>query len=110
MARTDACAPCGARVGGTKDCDAAAGGVRASASSGVAAGRAARGAAGQRRRTDEIREKVHGECPAEPFEVVRALMRVLNATEQNSLSRLCRKLREGDVLKFVAEITHEDEK
>jgi hypothetical protein len=37
-------------------------------------------------------------------------MRVLNATEQNSLSRLCRKLREGDVLKFVAEITHEDEK
>jgi len=39
---------------------------------------------------------------------VKALTRVLDAREQESLSRLCRKLREGDVLKFVAEITHED--
>jgi DNA-binding MarR family transcriptional regulator len=41
--------------------------------------------------------------------LIKALLRVLNATEQDSLSRLCRKLRAGDVLKFVAEITHEDE-
>ena len=40
---------------------------------------------------------------------VRALMRVLNAKEQDSLSRLCRKLREGDALKFVAEIMYGDE-
>jgi hypothetical protein len=26
-----------------------------------------------------------------------------------SLSRMCRKLREGDVVKFYREITHEDE-
>ena len=40
--------------------------------------------------------------------LVKALLRVLNATEQDSLSRLCRKLREGDARKFVAELTHED--
>jgi MarR family transcriptional regulator, 2-MHQ and catechol-resistance regulon repressor len=41
--------------------------------------------------------------------LVKALLRVLNATEQDSLSRLCRKLRAGDVLKFVAEIRMQDE-
>lgn len=30
--------------------------------------RAARGAAGERRGTGEIREEFHGDCPAEPFE------------------------------------------
>jgi len=40
--------------------------------------------------------------------VVKALMRVLNAREQNSLSRICRKLREGDVVKFVREIRMEE--
>jgi MarR family transcriptional regulator, 2-MHQ and catechol-resistance regulon repressor len=40
--------------------------------------------------------------------LVHALMRALNATEQDSLSRLCRKLRAGDILKFVHELTHED--
>jgi hypothetical protein len=35
-------------------------------------------------------------------------MRALHGREQLTLSRLCRKLREGDVLKFVSEITHED--
>jgi MarR family transcriptional regulator, 2-MHQ and catechol-resistance regulon repressor len=40
--------------------------------------------------------------------VVKALMRALNATEQDSLSRLCRKLREGDVLKFISEIRMEE--
>jgi DNA-binding MarR family transcriptional regulator len=38
--------------------------------------------------------------------LVKSLMRVLHAREQDSLFRICRKLREGDVLKFVHEITH----
>jgi DNA-binding MarR family transcriptional regulator len=38
--------------------------------------------------------------------VVLALMRALNAREQKFLRRLCRKLREGDVRKFLSEITH----
>jgi len=40
--------------------------------------------------------------------VVKADMRVLEGREQETLSRVCRKLRQGDVMKFVAEITHED--
>jgi len=40
--------------------------------------------------------------------VVKALMRALDGREQDTLSRLCRKLRQGDVVKFVREITHED--
>lgn len=41
--------------------------------------------------------------------VVTALMRVLEAREQDTLSRVCRKLREGDVVKFVKEIRRPDE-
>ncbi|MGA3292795.1 MAG: hypothetical protein ABSE45_02295 [Candidatus Acidiferrales bacterium] len=41
--------------------------------------------------------------------LVKSLLRVLDSREQMSLSRLCRKLREGDVVKFLREITHEDE-
>lgn len=40
--------------------------------------------------------------------MVKALMRALDGREQQSLSAMCRKLREGDVIKFVAKITHED--
>ena len=40
--------------------------------------------------------------------LVKSLMRVLDAREQGTLSRICRKLQEGDILKFVSEITHED--
>jgi hypothetical protein len=40
--------------------------------------------------------------------VVKAFMRALMGREQLSLSRLCNKLRERDVLKFVSEMTHED--
>lgn len=39
----------------------------------------------------------------------KPLMRVLYAKEQDSLFPICRKLREGDVLKFVREITHRRE-
>ena len=36
--------------------------------------------------------------------LVQALMRVLDAREQESLVRICEKLRKGDVLKFLQEI------
>ncbi len=36
--------------------------------------------------------------------LVKAFMRTLNGTEQQTLARLCRKLREGDIVKFVREI------
>ena len=35
-------------------------------------------------------------------------MRAINAREQESLSRICRKLREGDVVRFISEMTHWD--
>jgi DNA-binding MarR family transcriptional regulator len=41
--------------------------------------------------------------------LVKSLLRALDSREQMSLSRMCRKLREGDVVKFFREITHEDE-
>ncbi len=53
-------------------------------------------------------KKLMGNALPRHTKVVRALMRALNATEQDSLARLCCKLREGDVVKFVREITHED--
>jgi hypothetical protein len=40
--------------------------------------------------------------------MVKALLRALDGRKQDTLSRLCRKLREGDMVKFVREITHED--
>lgn len=41
--------------------------------------------------------------------LVRALMTALRAKEQDSLVRICEKLREGDVLKFVRETRMVDE-
>ena len=41
--------------------------------------------------------------------LVKALMRALHAREQESLVRICEKLRKGDVLKFVAELRWEHE-
>lgn len=38
--------------------------------------------------------------------VVKAFMRVLEGKEQMALARMCNKVREGDVAKFVDEITH----
>jgi DNA-binding MarR family transcriptional regulator len=40
--------------------------------------------------------------------LVKAMMRVLDGREQKTLVRICRKLREGDVLKFMNEIRMED--
>lgn len=36
-------------------------------------------------------------------------VRVLDAREQDTLSRICRKLREGDIVKFVSELRTEEE-
>ncbi|HUA01921.1 MAG TPA: MarR family transcriptional regulator [Candidatus Aquilonibacter sp.] len=41
--------------------------------------------------------------------LVRSLMRALDAREQDTLSRICRKLVAGDVMKFFREITMEDD-
>ncbi len=41
--------------------------------------------------------------------LVKAFMLALHAREQESLVRICEKLREGDVVKLVREITMEDE-
>ena len=40
--------------------------------------------------------------------LVKSLFRVLDSREQMSLSRLCRKLREGDPVKFIREITMQE--
>jgi MarR family transcriptional regulator, 2-MHQ and catechol-resistance regulon repressor len=40
---------------------------------------------------------------------VHALMWALDAREQDSLFRICRKLRMGNPVRFFAEITHEDD-
>ncbi len=53
-------------------------------------------------------EKFIGKVFPKHAKVVKALMRALDGREQEMLSRLCRKLREGDVVKFFSEMTHED--
>jgi DNA-binding MarR family transcriptional regulator len=53
-------------------------------------------------------EKFVGNILPRHAKVVKAFMRALMGREQLSLSRLCNKLRERDVLKFVSEMTHED--
>lgn len=40
---------------------------------------------------------------------VHALMRALDAREQDSLFRICRKLRTGNPVRFFAEVMHEDD-
>ncbi|MBZ5694078.1 MAG: MarR family transcriptional regulator [Acidobacteriia bacterium] len=41
--------------------------------------------------------------------LVKSLFRALSGREQMTLSRLCRKLREGDIVKFFREIRMQDE-
>jgi DNA-binding MarR family transcriptional regulator len=40
--------------------------------------------------------------------LVKSLMRVLHGREKQSLIRICRKLREGDIVKYISELTHQD--
>ena len=51
-------------------------------------------------------EKVIAVILPKHAKVVKALLRVLDAREKESLVRLCLKLREGDVRKFVDEMSH----
>jgi DNA-binding MarR family transcriptional regulator len=53
-------------------------------------------------------KKFFGNVLPSHSKLVKAFMRVLNGTEQESLARLCRKLRQGDVMKFVSEIRMEE--
>jgi DNA-binding MarR family transcriptional regulator len=41
--------------------------------------------------------------------LVKALMRALEGREQDSLFRICRRLGEGNPVRFFAELTHEDD-
>jgi DNA-binding MarR family transcriptional regulator len=43
------------------------------------------------------------------IKLVKALMRTLDGREQMMLIRLCRKLRQKNILKFISELTHRDE-
>jgi MarR family transcriptional regulator, 2-MHQ and catechol-resistance regulon repressor len=43
------------------------------------------------------------------LKLVKALLRVLHIREQDSLVRICLKLRQGDILKFMHEIRMEDD-
>jgi len=53
-------------------------------------------------------EKVIAVILPKHAKVVKALMRVLDGREQETLARLCLKLRAGDVRKFASEMTHEE--
>jgi len=53
-------------------------------------------------------KKFIGEVLPRHAKIVKSFMRALDGREQESLSRACRKLREGDALKFYSEMTHED--
>lgn len=58
-------------------------------------------------RLTPLGEKVVDVILPKHAKVVKALMRTLDGREQESLARLCLKLRKGDVRKFVHELTHE---
>ncbi|HKV05939.1 MAG TPA: MarR family transcriptional regulator [Candidatus Acidoferrales bacterium] len=53
-------------------------------------------------------EKLVGRVLPKQAKVVKSLMRALQGREQRTMSRLCHKLREGDILKFISEIRHRD--
>jgi DNA-binding MarR family transcriptional regulator len=59
-------------------------------------------------RLTPLGEKFIGEALPSHAKGVKALMRSLAGREQDSLSRICGKLREGDILKFTSELTHEE--
>jgi DNA-binding MarR family transcriptional regulator len=72
-----------------------------------------RGTPRQGRRVDVISltplgKKFIGNVVPRHAKIVKAFMRALEGREQEGLSRACRKLREGDALKFYMEMTHAD--
>lgn len=69
----------------------------------------AKGSAGRRivvLRLTREGEKFIGSVIPKHAKIVKAFMRSIDSREQESLSRICRKLRERDVVKFVSELTH----
>jgi MarR family 2-MHQ and catechol resistance regulon transcriptional repressor len=54
-------------------------------------------------------KKMIGNVFPKHAKVVKALMVVLDAREQESISKVCRKLRQGDAVKFLQEIRMVDE-
>jgi MarR family 2-MHQ and catechol resistance regulon transcriptional repressor len=54
--------------------------------------------------TPEGREEITDAFPHQA-KLIRAQMSALSAREKETLRRLCRKLSEGDVMKFIAELT-----
>lgn len=58
--------------------------------------------------TDEGKKLVESILPKRG-KVLRARMCVLGKREQENLERMCRKLAEGDPVKFVLEVTFDDE-
>ena len=59
-------------------------------------------------RLTEEGEKLIAYVFARHRKVVKAEMRALEGREQETLSRLCRKLKEGDIVKFFKEIRMRD--
>jgi len=55
----------------------------------------------------KVGQKFIAEVLPNHTKMVRALLRALDAREQDTLSRLCRKLRAGHPARFFAELTHE---
>lgn len=54
-------------------------------------------------------KKFAGEVMRRQSKMVKALMRAIDGRQQETLCEICRQVREGDILKFVSEITREDE-
>jgi DNA-binding MarR family transcriptional regulator len=53
-------------------------------------------------------KKFIGEVMRRHTKMVKALMRAIDGRQQETLCEICRQLREGDILKFVGEITREE--
>lgn len=53
-------------------------------------------------------ERLVGKVLPSQAKLVKSHMRVLSYRQQETLGRLCRKLREGDIVKFISEVTHKD--
>lgn len=55
--------------------------------------------------TDEGERYIRALLPRH-IKLVKALMRALDGREQESLIRICRKLRRKNILRFISELTH----
>lgn len=72
-------------------------------------GRKRKGARSAVARLTPLGKKLMGVVLPKHAKAVKAFMRALDGREQESLSRICRKLREGDVVRFWREMRRLDE-